>query len=219
MRLVDAYAINDDELLVRSANAVTEALGKLSQPLLQYDAIIFIRPGIYEFTIPCWMKRITGIFNCGKRLTTDEYKFNHGRLILSPDGLPITSDVLGRDETKVFCKKPTPISIHYKHLNLEYDVDTNVWWPRIPDNEYVLDYLTKYCLLYFVQRGASVPLNINYSNAIALVEQARKACINELSNFSLDELLAHTEFRNLFMPNLRDYVTKQPYYSEQEFIH
>lgn len=219
-KLIDEYNITDDDILIRCSNIVLSELGKLAPQLLTFDNVVYLRRGVNQFKMPKWMKSIIYIehifderpnqnhYNAATILQSNEWKNNNGvvqllikrrcNIIFDETGAapPTEQPCLPEapsDNVFSNCDCKTDIKIVYRHLNVIYDEDTNVWWPMVPEAYRLQDYLVKCVLLGYINRGYQMP-HIQRNVLLQEVQLARRGALNDIAEFGIDKHKLLTEY-------------------------
>lgn len=210
-RLYDRFPIDFNGWEVRAAYWISQGLKRLDIPLIVTPETIPGELVEYKCKIPTKTAYIRAISWNGYRIKRIK-KINNDPV----EDLPILYDSeywydLTTDGYIISNLEEGDIKIYvYKYIE-EFDAETNVWYPKVPDDEFVLESLDWYLLSRLLQRGHSIKGyslsdNNKFTNPSLAFEMSLKAARNSINTMSADEYYTISKINRTLLIDYNNYT-------------
>jgi len=211
-RVYDRFPVNHHGWEVRAAYWISQGLKKMDIPLILEPVTVAATLVEFKTRIPDKTAYIRGVSwnsyripRLGSRINADptldlsnlgdsEYWYN-----IDTNGY-IVSNLEDEDITLYI----------YKYID-DFDAETNAYYPRVPDNEEVLEALDWYILLRMIQRGHevkgfSLTNNNEYTNPGIAFDQAMKRARNSVNAWDSENRELISRLNRSFVLDYNNYT-------------
>jgi len=210
-RVYDRFPINFHGWEVRAAYWIAQGLKKLGLAMAYEQATVPATLEEFKCRIPDKAAYIRAI-------SWNGYRINRiGKINRDPiQDLPILYDSeywydISTDGYIISNLEEGDIRIYvYKYLE-DFDAETAVWYPRVPDNEEVLESLDYYIAMRLLQKGHdikgySLSINNPLLNPGLAFENSKKAARNSAADWDEDELYQVSKIKRSFLLDYNHYT-------------
>lgn len=225
-RIMEDYVIDYSDFISRVPNWIFQAMRKLHIVTGYHDETVDAVVDDYKCLIPEQTKILIGVSYYGWRLprlnvvnqkvTNDMPELIHPNATyeLSTAGQDEQGNKLG-DGYIVTSFREGDIKFYIKSFPLVKDIDSNLWFPLIPDIEEVYDALVQYVLLKLLNRGHKVgSLSLKENNPFLNPGLAWTQAIKVARNaaYKMD-----TDAREEISKDIRTFLVDYNFYTQGNF--
>lgn len=213
-RTIERFNIDYAGLIPRVPNYIYSALREISRFPSAYRTVFDIDMIAYKGELPTDMSELLAVLYEGYRLPRVNYINENVAADIEANCHPTAYYQLDGNGNISTSFETGTISVIYKKLPIEYDTNSRLWFPQIPDVEDLLIALDWYILKRLLERGHDVvgySLNNNneYTNPALAWDKYKKVAYSSLNPIDFDT-------RKQLSDTIRNFIVNKNYYYEEE---